>query len=141
MESTYDNNNIFAKILKGEAPCIKIFEDEETLAFMDVMPQTDGHTLVIPKESATTVYDLSDSASLACMRTVRLVGKAVEKAMEIDGSTVFQHNGKTAGQSVPHFHFHVLPGSLFGIKGHTAEFADQEKLKVIAEKIKACITG
>ena len=140
MATNYDNDNIFAKILRGEAPCIKVFEDEETLAFMDVMPQTDGHTLVIPKENATTLYDLSDSASLACMRTVKLVGKAVEKAMRVNGSTVFQHNGKEAGQSVPHFHFHVLPGSLFRIKGHAVEFADQGELKITAEKIMACLS-
>lgn len=139
MAMEYDNNNIFAKIIRGEAPCIKVFEDEATLAFMDVMPQTDGHTLVIPKEAAMTLYDLSDSASLACVRTVKLVGKAIEKAIGINGSTVFQHNGKVAGQSVPHFHFHILPGSLFRVRGHAVEFADQNELKKTAAKIIECI--
>ncbi len=139
MTKNYDNNNIFARILKGEAPAVKVYEDELTLAFMDLMPQTDGHVLVIPKESAVTIYDLSDEASLACMRTVKLVGKAVEKAMGINGSTVFQHNGKVAGQSVPHLHFHVFPGSLFGLKGHASEFADINHLESIAAKIIACI--
>ena len=67
----YDTNNIFAKILRGEIPCIKVYEDAHTLAFMDIMPQVDGHTLVIPKESATTLFELSDEAAAACMATVR----------------------------------------------------------------------
>jgi histidine triad (HIT) family protein len=133
----YDNSNIFAKILNGQAPCIKVYEDEFTLAFMDIMPQTDGHTLVIPKEAAETIYDLSDQAALACIRTVKKIGKAVEKAMNVEGSTVFQHNGKAAGQTVPHFHFHVFPGSLFGLKGHAIELSNRERLVEIAEKIKA----
>ncbi len=139
MQISYDNDNIFAKILRDEIPCIKVFEDTHTLAFMDVMPQTDGHVLVIPKEQANTLYELSDEATLACIKTVKHVGKAVQKAMQINGSTVFQHNGKDAGQTVPHFHIHILPGSLFGIKGHAAEFADPDKLQVIAEKIIACL--
>jgi len=139
MQTSYDNDNIFAKILREEIPCITIFEDEHTLAFMDVMPQTDGHVLVISKEPASTLYDLSDEAALACIKTVKHVGQAVQKAMKTNGSTVFQHNGKDAGQTVPHFHIHVIPGSLFGIKGHAAEFADPEKLQAIAEKIIACL--
>jgi len=139
MQTSYDNDNIFAKILREEIPCIKIFENEHTLAFMDVMPQTDGHVLVIPKEAASTLYELSDEAALACIKTVKHVGQAVQKAMQINGSTVFQHNGKDAGQTVPHFHIHVIPGSLFGIKGHAAEFADPDKLQAIAEKIIACL--
>lgn len=142
MSTQYDNNNIFAKILRGEASCVKVYEDDMTLAFMDIMPQVEGHTLVIPKEPAVTVFDLTDSASLACMRTVKVVAKAVEQAMGVNGSTVFQHNGEAAGQTVPHFHFHVFPGSIFnasGIKGHAAEFADADELKIIAARIKACI--
>ena len=136
MASEYDDNNIFAKILRDEAPSIKVYEDENTLAFMDVMPQTDGHVLVIPKEKAETIYDLSATAAQALMITVQKVGKAVERALEINGSTVFQHNGKVAGQSVPHFHFHVFPGSLLGLKGHATELASPEQLELIAEKIR-----
>lgn len=139
MTDSYDDNNIFAKIIRNEAPCIKVYEDEQTIAFMDIMPQTDGHVLVIPKFAAETVYDLSDEAALACMKVVRIVGKAIEKAMGIEGSTVFQHNGKVAGQTVPHFHFHLFPGSFAGLKGHAAEMGNPEELQVIAEKIKACI--
>lgn len=139
MASSYDENNIFAKIIRDEAPCVKVFEDEHTLAFMDIMPQTDGHVLVIPKFPAETIYDLSDDAAIACVRVVKKVGKAIEKAMDIEGSTVFQHNGKVAGQTVPHFHFHVFPGSFAGLKGHAVEMADPEALKVIAQKIISCM--
>ncbi|MBB3045908.1 histidine triad (HIT) family protein [Litorivivens lipolytica] len=135
MDSTYDTNNIFAKILAGEAPCIKVYEDNLTLAFMDIMPQTDGHVLVIPKERAVTIYDLSVEAAQACMLTVQKVGKAVERAMGVTGSTIFQHNGRSAGQTVGHFHFHVLPGPLSGLKGHGVTFEDTDKLQQIAELI------
>ncbi|MCB1668419.1 MAG: HIT family protein [Porticoccaceae bacterium] len=138
----YDKNNIFAKILRNELPCFKVYEDDHTLAFLDIMPQLEGHTLVIPKEPAVTIYDLSDQAALACMRTVQIVGRAVEKAMNFNGSTVFQHNGEKAGQSVPHFHFHIFPGSIFKtnlLKGHASELADPNDLEVIASKIRSKI--
>ena len=73
------------------------------------------------------------------MKTVKIVGKAVEKAMQSEGSTIFQLNGVTAGQSVPHFHFHIFPGSPVDLKGHAVELEDVEKLKLIADKIIACI--
>ena len=135
MDNNYDENNVFAKIIAGEAPCIKVYEDDWTLAFMDIMPQTDGHVLVIPKESSVTIYDLSAEASLACMLTVQKIGKAVERAMNVTGSTIFQHNGRSAGQTVGHFHFHVLPGPLTGLKGHAARFEDTDKLKKVAALI------
>jgi len=142
MDSNYDHNNIFAKILKGELPCIKVYEDEYTLAFMDIMPQMEGHTLVIPKESAVTIYDLTEEAALACMRTVKLIGSAVERAAGFIGSTVFQQNGIKAGQTVPHVHFHVMPGSILdasAIKGHALELANPEDLKAMATKIIICL--
>ena len=139
MNEQYDDTNIFAKILAGDAPAITVYEDDHTLAFMDVMPQTDGHVLVIPREKGVTLYDISDAACLACMRTVKIVGKAVQRAMDADGMTIFQLNGKGSGQTVPHVHFHVLPGSLRGLRGHATEFADQDELKAIAGKIIACL--
>lgn len=139
MTETYDENNIFAKILRGEAPSIKIYEDDHTLAFMDVMPQIDGHVLVIPKEKATTIYELSDTAALACMRTVQKVGKAAQEAMGAEGISIFQLNGRGVGQTVPHFHIHVLPGSLLGLRGHASQFADQNLLKSFASKIISCL--
>ncbi len=136
---TYDNNNIFAKILRGEIPCIKVYEDELTLAFMDIMPQAQGHTLVIPKEAAVTLHDLSDEGAANLIKKVKLVAGAVKKGLNADGITLFQLNGETAGQTVPHIHFHILPGSYLTAKAHASVSADSSELEAIAEKIKAAL--
>ena len=137
---SYDTNNIFAKILRGEIPCIKLFEDELTLAFMDIMPQTDGHALVIPKEAATTLFELSDEAAAACMATVRRIGNAQKKGLGAEGIVLMQLNGAEAGQTVPHFHIHVIPGSIADLrKPHAAVMADQAHLLGLAEKITAAL--
>ncbi|MGF2528831.1 HIT domain-containing protein, partial [Ralstonia pseudosolanacearum] len=99
-DPTYDNQNIFAKILRGEAPCIKVYEDEHTLAFMDIMPQADGHVLVLPKEGAAELFDLSDDAAAAAIRTTRKLARAVRRAFTPPGIAVFQLNGSAAGQTV-----------------------------------------
>ena len=136
----YDTNNIFAKILRGEIPCIKLFEDEHTLAFMDIMPQTDGHALVIPKEAATTLFELSDEAAAACMATVRRIGNAQKRGLGAEGIVLMQLNGPEAGQTVPHFHVHVIPGSIADLrKPHAAVMADQTHLRTLAAKIQAAL--
>jgi histidine triad (HIT) family protein len=136
----YDTNNIFAKILRGEIPCIKLFEDELTLAFMDIMPQTDGHALVIPKEAATTLFELSDEAAAACMATVRRIGNAQKRGLGAEGIVLMQLNGPEAGQTVPHFHVHVIPGSIADLrKPHAAVMADQAHLRTLAAKIQAAL--
>lgn len=136
----YDTNNIFAKILRGEIPCIKLFEDEHTLAFMDIMPQAEGHALVIPKEAATTLFELSDAAAAACMSTVRRIGKAQKKGLGAQGIVLMQLNGEAAGQTVPHFHIHVIPGSIADLrKPHAAAMADMARLKAIADRITAAL--
>ncbi len=136
---SYDNENIFAKIIRGEFGCVKVYEDEKTLAFMDIMPQADGHTLVIAKESAETLTDLSDEGAAACIQTVKKIVEAVKVAMGVSAATVMQLNGPGAGQTVPHIHFHVIPGSILGAKTHAREMEDQEKLKGFAEKIIAAL--
>lgn len=133
----YDNNNIFAKILRQEIPCIKVYEDETTLAFMDIMPQAEGHTLVIPKEPATNLLELSDAAAADLAIKVKLVATAVKKAMQADGITIFQLNGEAAGQTVPHIHFHVLPGSILAARAHATVSAEADALEANAEKIRA----
>src|SRR5471030_218874 len=105
----YDPNNIFAKILRGEIPSIKIHEDAHTLAFIDIMPSVEGHTLVIPKEPAEFIFDLSPDAVSALMRTTQRVAAAVKIALASPGLMLVQLNGPAAGQSVPHVHFHILP--------------------------------
>src|SRR5947208_297561 len=107
----YDPSNVFAKILRGEIPAVKVYEDSKTLAFMDVMPQADGHVLVIPKESAENIFDLSAEGAAAMMATTWRVAKAVKKGIGAQGIMVAQLNGAPAGQSVFHVHFHVIPRS------------------------------
>lgn len=136
----YDNNNIFAKILRGELPCIKVFEDDRTLAFMDIMPQADGHVLIIPKEPAVTLLDLSEEGAVAAIRTTRRIAIAVKKALGVEGIHVAQLNGAAAGQTVPHIHFHVIPHAAGTVlRMHAAERADENSLKAMAERIKVCL--
>jgi len=136
----YDTNNIFAKILRGEVPSVKVYEDDKTLAFMDVMPQADGHTLVIPKEPAENIFELSPEGAVAMVRTTQKVAKAVKKGLEAPGVMIFQLNGKPAGQSVFHVHFHVVPRSGgIDLKLHARGMESPDKLKAIAEKIKAAL--
>jgi len=136
----YDNNNIFAKILRSELPCIKVFEDDKTLAFMDIMPQADGHVLIIPKEPAVTLIDLSEDGAVATIRTTRRIAIAVKKALGVEGIHVAQLNGAAAGQTVPHIHFHVIPHAAGSVlRMHAAERADEDGLKAMAERIKACL--
>jgi len=139
-DATYDNQNIFAKILRGELPCTKVYEDEHTLAFMDIMPQADGHVLVLPKEGATELFYLSDAAAAAAILTTRKLARAVRDAFAAPGIAVFQLNGSAAGQTVPHVHFHVLPRyPETALQPHARVQADPEKLKAHAEKIIAAL--
>ncbi len=105
----YDPNNVFAKILRGEVPAHKVFEDDATLAFMDIMPQTRGHTLVIPKAEAENIFDLSPEMLTATILTTRKVAAAVRAAFEPEGMMIGQLNGAMAGQTVFHLHFHIIP--------------------------------
>ena len=136
---SYDNDNIFAKILRGDLPCISVYEDDTTLAFMDIMPQADGHTLVIPKTPAVTLLDLPAEAASDLINKVQLVAAGVKQALNADGITLFQLNGEAAGQTVPHIHFHVLPGSILAARQHASVSADPDHLQQIAAKIKAAI--
>ena len=136
----YDSNNIFAKILRGEIPAVKVYEDGKTLAFMDVMPQADGHVLVIPKEAAENVFDLSPGGAAALMATTQKVAKAVKKGMNVMGIMIAQLNGSPAGQSVFHVHFHIIPRSAGAdFRLHARQMEAPEKLKAFAEKIKASL--
>lgn len=135
----YDDQNIFAKILRGEIPCIKVYEDDNTLAFMDIMPQGDGHTLVIPKEPAVTLLDLSAESAAHTINIVQKVGNAIKKALNAEGIVLMQLNGASAGQTVPHIHFHLIPGSIHHLGRHASQMGDQEKIKGFAEKIRTAL--
>ncbi len=135
----YDDQNIFARILRGELPAIKVYEDEQVLAFMDIMPQADGHTLVIPKSPAVTLLDLAPEAAAYTIQVVQKIAKAIEKGLDAKGIVLMQLSGATAGQTVPHVHFHLIPSSVHELGKHALEMGDQEKIKAFAEKIKAAL--
>lgn len=136
----YDPSNIFARILRNEAPCIRICETRETLALMDVMPQGDGHVLVIPKEPAATIFDLSESATVACMGTVRYVSCALHIALRPDGLLIAQLNGEAAGQTVGHVHFHVIPRwNHVPLRPHGQIPAAWADLEALAQRIRGAL--
>ena len=135
---TYDPNNIFAKILRGEIPCHKIYEDEHTLAFMDVMPQVDGHCLVIPKTPSRNLLDADPTTIAHLMTTVQKVAKAVMKAFNADGIQIRQYNEEAGGQTVFHLHVHILPMKMgVPMKPHTGKMADHGLLAKQATMILA----
>ncbi|WP_409269509.1 HIT family protein [Massilia sp. BHUDP2] len=136
----YDSNNPFARILRGELPCIKVYEDEHTLAIMDIMPQAPGHVLVLPKEAAVELFGLSDDAAAACIRSTKKVAAAVKAAMGAPGIMVAQFNGSAAGQTVPHVHFHIVPREgAAALRPHAAVPADTGQLQQIAARIVAAL--
>ena len=142
IHAAYEPDNIFSKILAGTMPCVKVFEDDIALAFMDIFPQTRGHTLVIPKGvEARNFLDMPASALGPYMQRVQTVAQAVELALRPDGLRVMQFNGAPAGQTVFHLHFHVLPiweGE--AVKGHAGgKPADASELEAIAETIRAAL--
>ena len=136
---SYDDNNIFAKILRGEIPSFKVYEDDYTLAFMDIMPQADGHTLVIPKFAAQTLLDIPADQLSHTMTTVQKVMSALKSTLGVEGVVLMQLNGAAAGQTVPHLHFHLIPEHLAKLSGHGAAMGDMEKIKALAEKIRAAL--
>jgi histidine triad (HIT) family protein len=137
MPAPYDTNNIFAKILRGEIPSFKVYEDARTFAFMDVMPQSEGHTLVIPKTNARNFFDIEPQALADLIKSTQHVAKAVQKAFKPDGMRIIQFNEPAAGQTVFHIHFHIVPcydGQ--PLKSHSRDMADKALLAEHAERIK-----
>lgn len=106
---TYDNDNIFAKILRGELPAFKVYEDDKTFAFLDIMPRCPGHTLVIPKAHARNIFDSTPEDFAAVARTTQKVALAIKKAFAADGITLGQANERAGGQVVFHLHMHIMP--------------------------------
>jgi histidine triad (HIT) family protein len=136
----YDQNNIFARILRGELPKVAVYEDALTLAFLDIMPSVEGHTLVIPKEAAEGILDLSPEGAQALIVTTQRIARAVKLALDAPGIMLVQLNGAAAGQSIPHLHFHVLPRSHgLDLKLHGRAMADPKTLEPIAAKIRAAL--
>jgi histidine triad (HIT) family protein len=137
---SYDRNNVFARILRGEIPAHKVFEDEHTLAFMDVMPQADGHVLVIPKTEAENLFELPAPALAAAVLTTQRVARAVKKAFDAPGILIAQLNGREAGQSVFHIHFHVVPRyEGLDLRLHARDMADPALLAEHAVRVRAAL--
>ena len=136
----YSDDNIFAKILRGEIPCHKIYEDEHTLAFMDVMPQVDGHCLVVPKQASRGLLDADPVVLGRVMATVQKVAAAAKLAMEADGFQVRQYNEVAGGQTVFHLHFHILPMKAGeDLQQQSGVMADHAILARQAETIRAAL--
>lgn len=140
MTVAYDPNNIFAKILRGEMPCHKVYEDEVALAFMDIMPRADGHVLVIPKAPARNLIDIQPDDLSALMLRVQKVAQGVKTAMDAEGITLQQFNESAGGQVVFHLHFHILPRwTGVALRPHTGQMADADMLKGLQQKIAAAL--
>ncbi|WP_034814237.1 HIT family protein [Hyphomonas sp. L-53-1-40] len=140
LHDTYDPDNIFAKILRGEMPAVKVYEDDAALAFMDVFPQSEGHTLVVPKGvEARNLLDMPADKLGPYVAAVQKVAQAVEAALTPDGLVVTQFNGAPAGQTVYHLHFHIIPRwKDVALDRHgSGEMADTAKLGVLADRIKS----
>ena len=143
LHGDYDAQNIFAKIIRGEAPCYKLYEDEDVLAFLDLFPQSRGHALVIPKQVAARNLLEIDADSL-CKVTLatQKVARAVAEELEPAGIQIAQFNGAPAGQTVFHIHFHIVPryeGQGLGV--HAAQKGDEADLKALQERLAKRLAG
>lgn len=135
----YDPENIFAKILRGEIPSFKVYEDEDTYCFMDIMPRSDGHCLVIPKAPCRNILDASPAQLSACMATVQKVSHACMTAFGADGITLQQYSEAAGGQEVFHLHFHIHPRhDGLSMRG-PGTMGDMDKIKAHAEAITAAL--
>jgi histidine triad (HIT) family protein len=138
--TAYDPSNVFAKILRGELPCEKIYEDAHTLALMDIMPRADGHVLVIPKAPARNIFDVKEEDLARTMATVQKLARAVKEGMKAEGITLQQFNERAGGQVVFHLHFHILPRwEGVALRPHTGEMAASDVLKRHADAIRAVL--
>ena len=136
----YESSNVFAKILRGELPATRVYEDEGALAFMDIMPRADGHVLVIPKEPARTLLEATPASLAHLIGVVQRVARAVKEALGADGITIQQFNEPAGGQVVFHLHFHVIPRwDGVAMRPHTGAMEKPEALEAHAAKIRAAL--
>ncbi|WP_186395339.1 HIT family protein [Stappia sp. TSB10GB4] len=138
--AAYDDQNVFAKILRGELPAQKVYEDDRTLVIMDIMPRGDGHVLVIPKAPSRNILDIAEDDLNAVMKTVQKMAHAVVRAFDADGTTIQQFSESAGGQVVFHTHVHVIPRFAgVALRPHTGDMADQAVLAANADKIRAAL--
>ena len=137
---TYDDTNVFAKILRGELPAQTIYETDHVLAFMDIMPRGNGHALVIPKAKARNIFDVDPDVLAELMKAVQIVAKASKTAFDADGVTIQQFNESAGGQVVFHMHVHVIPRfEGVPLRPHTGQMEDPGILTANAEKLRAAL--
>lgn len=138
---SYDASNPFAKILRGELPCFKIYEDDQVLSFLDIFPQAKGHALVIPKCEAVELSDLPEEYALAVFKAAKKVMKAQREVLETSGIVQMQLNHADAGQTVFHYHMHLIPSSVAHLSEHGkhSKPSDMEAIKALSEELKAHI--
>jgi histidine triad (HIT) family protein len=139
---SYDDSNIFAKILRGEIPCHKVYEDGDAIVFMDVMPQSAGHALVVPKAPSRNLLDADPAVLIKVIPLVQKVAVAAKAAFDADGISVAQFNEPAGGQTVFHLHFHIMPryeGQPLQL--HARQMEDTAVLQANAEKLKAALSG
>lgn len=138
----YDPDNVFAKILRAEIPATKVYEDAHVLSFMDAMPQSDGHTLVIPKVAARNLFDIPPDALAELIKATQYVAKGVQRAFQPDGMRLIQFNEPAAGQTVFHIHFHIVPCYAGKeIRMHGRDWADRAVLAEHAQKIRTALAA
>jgi histidine triad (HIT) family protein len=137
--SVYDSSNVFAKILRGEMPATKVYEDDVALAFMDIMPRADGHTLVIPKAAARNLLDIQPDALSGLIQRVQIVAKAAMTGMAAEGVSIQQFNESAGGQIVFHIHFHILPRWSGVQLRPPGQMGDKAQIEANAEKIRAAL--
>ncbi|NKB54104.1 MAG: HIT domain-containing protein [Rhizobiaceae bacterium] len=140
--TAYDDQNVFAKIMRGEMPCEKLYEDADTFVIMDIIPRSDGHCLVLPKLPARNVLDADPDSLAAVAKTTQRMARAVLKAFDADGVTIQQLNESAGGQVVFHLHVHIIPrfeGIRMGLPA--SQMADADVLKVNADKIRAALAA
>ncbi|WP_333793877.1 HIT family protein [Hyphomicrobium sp.] len=139
---TYDQNNVFAKILRGEIPAHKVFEDDDVMVFMDVMPQGEGHTLVVPKAPSRNLLDADPAVLAKLLPVAQRVARAVKAAFSADGVSIFQYNEPAGGQSVFHLHIHVVPRfDGVPLKPHSGALEDAAVLAANAEKVREALAA
>ena len=138
---TYDPDNVFAKILSGDLPSERVYEDDDTVALMDIMPRADGHVLVIPRSAARNILDATPEQLAACMATVQKISHAVMTAFEAEGVTLQQFNEAAGGQEVFHLHFHILPRHAGVSLRPPGKMGDHAVIAAHAEKVRAALAG
>jgi histidine triad (HIT) family protein len=137
--TAYDPNNVFAKILRGEMPATRVYEDDVALAFMDIMPRADGHTLVIPKAPARNLMDIEPDVLAGLIRRVQKVAIAAKAGMAAEGVSIQQFNEQAGGQVVFHIHFHILPRWAGVALRPPGIMGDKAQVEANAEKIRAAL--